>query len=317
MWAAKGPLEAPRESIERVPGHPSMTTSVSAATTAFSFAGRVLERGRPHIMGVLNVTPDSFSDGGEVVVSGRVSLDLALRKAEKMLADGAAILDIGGESTRPGAEPVSSQEEIDRVLPVVEAVRDRLDTIISVDTSNPHLIDCCAGSGVSLINDVRALRREGALEAAAASGLPVCLMHMQGEPATMQQDPHYNDVAAEVRAFLEERVEACAAAGLHRERILLDPGFGFGKTLKHNVELLGRLEELTELGLPLLIGVSRKAMIGAITGKTARERTPGSIAAAIIAVMKGAWIVRTHDVAETADALNVYTTVTRGMGEEK
>ena len=269
------------------------------------FPGRRLDLSRPHVMGILNVTPDSFSDGGELLAGGRVSLDLARRRAGAMAQAGAAFIDIGGESTRPGAAAVSSAEELDRVLPVVEAVARELDVIVSVDTSNPDLMRECAGAGAGLINDVRAHGRPGALQAAAASGLPVCLMHMQGEPATMQREPHYDDVVGEIADFLAGRVRDCEAAGIPAGRIVLDPGFGFGKTLEHNVELLSRLETLLELKLPLLVGLSRKRMVGALTGREAKDRTAGSVAAAVVAVMKGARIVRTHDVAETVDAMKI------------
>ncbi len=237
--------------------------------------------------------------------NGVVSLSKVLERAEKMVNAGAAILDIGGESTRPGAKEVSSQQEMDRVLPVVEAVKHNLDVIISVDTSNPELIRQCPAVGAGLINDVRALARKGALEAAAITGLPVCLMHMQGSPKDMQDAPGYDDIVGDIADFLGQRVKVCNDAGIGNDRILLDPGFGFGKTLEHNLELLGRLGELQALKLPLLIGISRKRMIGTITGRTEKDRVPGSIAAAVIGVMHGARLVRTHDVAETVDALKI------------
>lgn len=266
---------------------------------------KTLDTGSPQVMGVINVTPDSFSDGGELIQSGRVSLDRVLARARAMLEAGAGILDIGGESTRPGAAVVSSQQEIDRVLPVVELLARECNAVLSVDTSNPELMRLAAASGAGLINDVRALEREGALEAAAASALPVCLMHMQGQPGTMQEKPEYGDVVGEVSSYLRQRAEACREAGIGTDRILLDPGFGFGKTLAHNLELLANLERLVDIGYPLLIGMSRKRMIGAITGRDERGRMAGSVAAAVIAVMKGAWIIRAHDVAETADALKI------------
>lgn len=275
----------------------------------FSFGKRSLDLNVPQVMGVLNVTPDSFSDGGELIAAGKVSLDRVLERALGMVEAGATILDVGGESTRPGAALVSPQEEVDRVMPVVELLNSECDTVISVDTSNAELITAAAGQGAGLINDVRALGREGALDAAAATGLPVCLMHMLGQPGTMQKDPHYDDVVAEVLTFLTERANACTEAGIAKDNIILDPGFGFGKTLEHNLSLLASLEVLVQAGYPLLIGMSRKRMIGALTGKDEKCRTAGSVAAAVVAVMKGAWIIRAHDVSETVDALKIVQAV--------
>ncbi|MEO6699398.1 MAG: dihydropteroate synthase [Paraperlucidibaca sp.] len=253
-------------------------------------------------MGVLNVTPDSFSDGGRYT-----RVDAALRQAEQMLRDGAKIIDIGGESTRPGAAFVSSAEELERVLPVLEAIYQRLDIIISLDTSTPELITAGAAAGAGLINDVRALQRPGALSAAAATALPICLMHMQGEPDTMQQRPHYDSVSDEVIAFLQQRAAACVDAGIARERLLFDPGFGFGKTLSHNLSLLKNLHRLHALGGPLLIGMSRKSMLGQILGGAPVEaRVSAGVAAAVLAVERGARIIRSHDVRETADALALW-----------
>jgi len=271
--------------------------------SAYRFGTRMLDLSRPQVMGIVNVTPDSFSDGGTLYDARQLSVDQALERARQMVRDGATIIDVGGESTRPGAAVVSVQEELDRVLPVVERLNAELDVVISVDTSAPEVISGVAGLGAGLINDVRALGREGALEAAAATGLPVCVMHMQGSPATMQDAPHYDDVLDDVSYFLQQRIRACNDAGIANDRIILDPGFGFGKTLEHNLELLGRLDELQQLELPVLVGVSRKRMIGTITGREEKDRIPGSIAAAVIGVMKGARLVRTHDVAETVDAL--------------
>lgn len=260
-----------------------------------------LDLTRCNIMGILNVTPDSFSDGG--AYSG---VDKALFHAEKMTQQGATLIDVGGESTRPGAAKVSVQEELDRVVPVVEAIHKNLDTIISVDTSTPQVIAQSASVGAGLINDVRALQREGALSAAAATGLPICLMHMQGQPDTMQQAPSYEDVVGDIHDFLVERVAACAAVGIEKERLILDPGFGFGKALAHNYQLLNQLENFHQLGLPLLVGISRKTMIGKVLNdRPADQRLSGSIAAAVIAAMKGAAIMRVHDVAETYDALKI------------
>ncbi len=266
---------------------------------------RTLLLERPLVMGVVNLTPDSFSDGGRYLEPAQ-----ALERALTLDAEGAAILDLGGESTRPGAAPVTEQEEIRRVLPVLERLRPRTRAILSIDTSKPEVMRAAAAVGVDLINDVYALRAPGALEAAAASGCAVCLMHMQGEPRTMQHAPHYDDVVGEVRAFLAERVSACRAAGIADARIVLDPGFGFGKTLEHNLTLLRRLEALRIEGLPLLAGLSRKSMIGTLTGKPSEARVHGSVAAALIAAQNGARILRVHDVAATVDALKVLTAVT-------
>ena len=258
-------------------------------------------------MGVINTTPDSFADGGTLYQSARLDLDLAMSRAREMVDAGAAILDIGGESTRPGAAAVSPGEEMDRVLPLVERITAELDVVVSVDTSTPGLMTAAAGAGAGLLNDVRALGREGALAAAAASGLPVCLMHMRGEPGNMQQAPSYDDVVAEVIDFLRQRVEACTAAGIARQQLVLDPGFGFGKTVKHNLQLLDGLARFAELGLPLLVGLSRKSMIQKLIGRPVQERLPASLALAVLAVERGAAIVRTHDVAATADAVAMWT----------
>jgi len=263
-----------------------------------------LEFDGPAVMGVLNITPDSFSDGGRFV-----ALDDALQQAEKMAAQGAAIIDVGGESTRPGAPAVDAQEELDRVIPVIEALAGRLDVPISIDTGKPAVMRAAVAAGVSMINDVFALQADGALEAAAALQQPVCLMHMQGQPQTMQQNPHYDDVVAEVTQFLRERVAQCVAAGLAEELIVVDPGFGFGKSAAHNIELLANLRQLQKLGRPVLIGVSRKATLGAITGREVDARLPASIAAAVLAVGQGADIIRAHDVGATVDALKVAKTV--------
>ncbi len=285
-------------------------TTLPLAFKPFHFGDRSLDLGTPQVMGILNVTPDSFSDGGQLMRTGQgVLLEKALDRAREMVEAGASIIDVGGESTRPGAAEISSQEEMDRVFPLVERIRSSLDVVVSVDTSNPTLMRHCAALGVGLINDVRALAREGAVEAARDSGLPICLMHMQGQPGTMQQAPSYQDVVSEVMEFLRARVVHCEVAGIGRERLLLDPGFGFGKNLDHNLTLMRRLAEFAALELPLLVGVSRKTMIGALTGKPVELRMPGSVAAAMVAVMKGAAIVRVHDVAETVDALKVASAI--------
>lgn len=258
----------------------------------------------PAVMGVLNVTPDSFSDGGRF--TGR---DAALRQAEAMARDGAAIIDVGGESTRPGAADVTEQEELDRVIPVVEALVSAVDVPVSIDTSKAAVMRAAARAGAAMINDIRALRGDGALAAAVELQQPVCLMHMQGQPRTMQQAPGYGDVVADVGNFLAERLRACVAAGLAENLLIVDPGFGFGKTPGHNVELLANLRQLRSLGRPILVGLSRKSTLGALTGRDVDERMPASIAAAVIAVIQGAHIVRAHDVGETVDALRVAAAV--------
>jgi dihydropteroate synthase len=255
-------------------------------------------------MGILNVTPDSFSDGGRFC-----QLDAALRHAEAMVAAGATLIDVGGESTRPGARAVSPTEELERVAPIVERIHRELDVIISVDTSTPAVMREAARLGAGLINDVRSLRRDGALDAAAATGLPVCLMHMLGEPGTMQDDPHYDDVTREVAGFLAERLDQCAAVGIPAERIILDPGFGFAKTLAHNLSLFKHMEALHALGRPLLVGVSRKSMIGNALGRPVGERLYGGLALAALALTKGARILRVHDVAETIDVVRMIEAV--------
>ncbi|MAA60076.1 MAG: dihydropteroate synthase [Pseudomonadota bacterium] len=266
--------------------------------------GRFLDLSRPVVMGVLNVTPDSFSDGGRFFCK-----DEALAQARLMVEQGAAIIDIGGESTRPGAAPVSEQEELDRVVPVIEALAGAIDAVVSVDTSTPAVMREAAAAGAGMINDVRALERPGALECVKNTALPVCLMHMQGQPESMQNNPLYQDVLNDVYTYLQARLEACGSAGIAPERIVLDPGFGFGKTLQHNLSLLKHLDQFTKLECPMLVGMSRKSMIGAVLDKPVAERLHGSVAAALIAVQSGAAIVRVHDVAPTVDALKVWSAV--------
>jgi dihydropteroate synthase len=266
----------------------------------------VLDLAEPAVMGVLNVTPDSFSDGGRYA-----TVEAAIARAERMVEEGAAIVDVGGESTRPGARPVGADEEIARVVPVIETLSSRLPVPVSVDTSKPEVMRAAVAAGAQLVNDVRALRLPGALDAAAADGAAVCLMHMQGEPATMQEDPQYRSVVAEVREFLAARVAACVAAGIARERICVDPGIGFGKQARHNLALLAGIRELADLGLPVLVGVSRKSLVGMITGRPAGERLAGSLAFAALAAAQGAAIVRAHDVAQTVDALKVASALRR------
>lgn len=279
------------------------TSSTRNTENAFQLrCGRhLLDLSFPRVMGILNVTPDSFSDGGQ-----HVALDDALRHAERMLAEGAAMIDVGGESTRPGATPVSPQEELDRVAPVVEVLVRELDALVSVDTSCPTVIREASELGAGMINDVRALEREGALLAAVGSGLPVCLMHRQGEPQDMQQSPTYQrPIEEEVADYLARRIAECEAAGLRRNRLLIDPGFGFGKTVEHNLRLLKYMESLQSLELPLLVGMSRKSMIGKVLGRPVEERLSGGLALAAMAVERGANILRVHDVAATVDAVNM------------
>lgn len=260
---------------------------------------------KPVIMGVLNITPDSFSDGGKLFGADGAKMDVVLRTAEDMLREGATILDVGGESTRPGAAVVAEQEELDRVVPVVEALVERLGAIVSVDTSTPAVMRETAAVGAGMINDVRGLEREGALQAAADTGLPICLMHMQGTPQTMQANPDYSDVVDEVIEYLADRVAACEALGIARERLIVDPGFGFGKTVEHNLRLLADLSLFTKLSLPVLVGMSRKSMLDKITGRGVDERLAGSITLAALAAERGAHIIRVHDVRQSSDALAV------------
>lgn len=254
----------------------------------------------PVVMGILNVTPDSFSDGGKFS-----SFELACQHADEMVAQGALIIDIGGESTRPGAADVTVEDELARVIPLVEYVAKHHDVWISVDTSKPEVMRQAVNAGAHLINDVRALLEPGALETAAQLNVPICLMHMQGAPRTMQTAPEYQDLVADVSQFLTERIQACIEAGIPRERLLIDPGFGFGKTLEHNYELLAKLERFEQFDLPILIGLSRKSMIGNLLARPTSERLAGSLAGAMIAAQKGAHIIRVHDVPETVDMLKV------------
>ena len=272
--------------------------------------GRVLDLSRTAIMGILNVTPDSFSDGGIFL-----SRDAAVAHALTMVEEGADIIDVGGESTRPGAQAVSVQEELDRVIPVIEAIARAVPVPVSIDTSKPEVMRAAVAAGSGLINDVRALREPGALETAAALQVPVCLMHMQGEPRSMQQHPVYADVAVEVRDFLQERIHACVAAGIPRQRIVIDPGFGFGKSAEHNLELLRRLGELRTLGMPILAGLSRKSMIGALLGLPVAQRLHASVALALIAVQNGAAMLRVHDVRATREAIRMFEAVYPRTGE--
>lgn len=270
--------------------------------------GLSLSLERPHVMGILNVTPDSFSDGGHFN-----QLERAMTHARQMVAEGATLIDIGGESTRPGAPDVSEQEELDRVIPVVERMVAELEVMISLDTSKAAVMREGCAAGAHLINDVRALLEPGALAAAAVANVPVCLMHMQGQPRTMQVEPHYDDLLGEVRAFFDERIAACLAAGIRRELLLLDPGYGFGKMLAHNYQLLAQQDKLLDYQLPLLVGMSRKSMIGNLLGRPVDERLAGSLACALIGMQRGARIIRVHDVRATMDALRTGWMVMTGQ----
>lgn len=272
--------------------------------------GKLLPLDTPQIMGILNITPDSFSDGGQFIdTSGRVDIEHALTVSEAMVEEGASIIDIGGESTRPGAEEVSDQAQIDRVATVIERLASRVDVIISVDTSSPELMTESARLGAGMINDIRSLTKPGALAAAATSGLAVCMMHMQGQPGSMQDQPTYVDIVQEVLGFFERRILDFIGTGIDKNKIFIDPGFGFGKQLEHNVELLRGLERFKSFGLPLLVGISRKAMIGQLTGRPVQERVHGSVAAALLAIQSGANILRVHDVAATRDMINMHLAI--------
>ena len=284
-----------------------MDTGLTRAPIAgWSVTGRVLALERPLIMGIVNVTPDSFSDGGRFLEPSA-----ALEHARRLIDEGADILDIGGESTRPGSAAIPESEEIARVVPVLEALRTS-GVVLSVDTSKPGVMRAALDAGAAIVNDVCALQAPGALDAVAASDCGVVLMHMQGSPRTMQLNPHYNDVVGEVRDFLRERIAAATARGVAAARIVVDPGFGFGKTVEHNFALLGQLAALTKLGVPVLAGVSRKGMLGAVTGRAVGDRTAASVAATVVAVERGARIVRVHDVAATRDALRVWAATRKG-----
>ncbi|EPR3584295.1 dihydropteroate synthase [Vibrio alginolyticus] len=259
-----------------------------------------LDLSRPHVMAILNVTPDSFSDGGKYN-----SIELALAQVDKMIKAGVSIVDVGGESTRPGAPDVSLEEELRRVVPVIKAIREKYDVWISVDTSKAEVMRQAIDAGADLINDIRSLQEPGALEVAAEANLPICLMHMKGQPRTMQFDPHYDDLMGDVSAFLEERIAACEAAGIDKSQLILDPGFGFGKTIEHNYHMLAHLEKFHEFGLPILAGMSRKSMIFKLLDKPAAECTNASVVCATIAAMKGAQIIRVHDFEETIEAMKV------------
>ena len=282
-----------------------MVVTQYSARPVLECAGRRLDLSRPVVMGIINVTPDSFSDGATLYRGSNLDIERAMTRAREMVASGAAILDIGGESTRPGASPVSVNEEMDRVLPLVARIAAELETVISVDTSTPVLMREAANAGAGLLNDVRALTREGALEAAAAANVPICLMHMQGEPGSMQVAPHYDDVVEDVCEYLQSRIACCERQGIARNRLLLDPGFGFGKSVTHNLKLLRELPRLAAIGLPLVVSLSRKSLIGKLLGREVGQRLPASLALAVLAAQRGAAVIRTHDVAATVDAVSM------------
>ena len=266
----------------------------------FVFGSRTLDLSSPVVMGILNVTPDSFSDGGHFI-----SRDRALRRASEMLDDGAVIIDVGGESTRPGAAEVSVDEELDRVIPAIEAIAENTNAIISVDTSKPQIMAAAVKAGAGMINDVRALQLHGALEAATELQVAICLMHMQGQPQNMQNSPQYQDITGDIMGFLSARVSACIEAGIAKKLLIIDPGFGFGKTVEQNYTLLRELDRFADMGLPVLAGLSRKSMIGAVIERPPEDRLAASVALALIAAQNGASIIRVHDVAATCDALKM------------
>jgi len=281
-----------------------MIDSLNCKGMVLDLSSVELNEAPPKVMGILNVTPDSFLDGGLFV-----SAEKALQQARRMVQEGAAIIDVGGESTRPGATAVSVQEELDRVIPIIESIHQECDVIISVDTSKPEVMREAVKAGAGMINDVRALREPGALAVASEAGVPVCLMHMLGEPRSMQTNPEYANVVQDVKLFLQERIACCEAAGISSEALLIDPGFGFGKTVDHNLQLVKNLSEFTALGKPVLMGVSRKSSIGTLLDRSANDRLAGSIAMATLCCENGASIIRAHDVAATVDAVKIYHAV--------
>lgn len=271
--------------------------------------GRTLDLSEPVIMGIVNVTPDSFSDGGQFF-----NTTAALNHAMQLLDDGATILDIGGESTRPGAPDVSLEDELQRVIPIIKAIREQSDCVISIDTSKAEVMRQAIEAGADIVNDVRALQEPGALEVVAQHpDVVVCLMHMQGQPRSMQNNPHYNDLASEINDFFNQQIAACETAGIKQSQLILDPGFGFGKTLKHNYQILAQFNDFAQFGLPLLAGLSRKSMIGNLLNRDTENRLAGSLAGALIAAQNGAHIIRVHDVKETADVLGVYQACKQGV----
>lgn len=265
------------------------------------YKGKVLDLSQPRIMGIVNVTPDSFSDGGQYN-----RLDLAFERVKQLVLSGASIIDVGGESTRPGADEVSEQEELDRVIPLIEKISNELDVWISVDTCKAAVMKAALDAGAHIINDIKALTADHAVDVVAKYNCPVCLMHMKGQPKNMQDDPHYDDLIGDISSFLFERIDTCLNAGISRDRVIIDPGFGFGKTLDQNYKLLGQLDRFLSFGLPVLVGMSRKSMIGNLINANVDERVIGSVAAHLYAVQKGANILRVHDVKEMSEALKVY-----------
>tara|TARA_B100000003_G_scaffold137519_1_gene123380 strand:+ start:713 stop:1540 length:828 start_codon:yes stop_codon:yes gene_type:complete len=269
-----------------------------------NLGSRTLDLSKPKIMGVLNITPDSFSDGGKYQ-----SLDQALSACEKMIDEGASIIDVGGESTKPGSSPIEAGIQIDRVIPVIQSIKKNFDTIVSVDTGDPVVMREAIKNGAEIVNDVYALKNTGAMDFLSGENKAICLMHMKGSPSTMQENPVYDDLMTEIKDFLEERINFCLRAGKNRESLIIDPGFGFGKTLRHNILLLKNIEQLKYLKVPICIGISRKSFIGKITNKTINERLYGSLGATLIALQNGANIIRTHDVGPTTDIINLYNSL--------
>ena len=278
--------------------------NISSRSMLLNLGSRTLDLSKPKIMGVLNITPDSFSDGGKYQ-----SLDQALSACEKMIDEGASIIDVGGESTKPGSNPIEAGIQIDRVIPVIQSIKKNFDTIVSVDTGDPVVMREAIKNGAEIVNDVYALKNTGAMDFLSGENKAICLMHMKGSPSTMQENPVYDDLMTEIKSFLEERINFCLRAGKNRESLIIDPGFGFGKTLRHNILLLKNIEQLKYLKVPICIGISRKSFIGKITNKTINERLYGSLGATLIALQNGANIIRTHDVGPTTDIINLYNSL--------
>ncbi len=278
--------------------------NISSRSMLLNLGSRTLDLSKPKIMGVLNITPDSFSDGGKYQ-----SLDQALSACEKMIDEGASIIDVGGESTKPGSSPIEAGIQIDRVIPVIQSIKKNFDTIVSVDTGDPVVMREAIKNGAEIVNDVYALKNTGAMDFLSGENKAICLMHMKGSPSTMQENPVYDDLMTEIKDFLEERINFCLRAGKNRESLIIDPGFGFGKTLRHNILLLKNIEQLKYLKVPICIGISRKSFIGKITNKTINERLYGSLGATLIALQNGANIIRTHDVGPTTDIINLYNSL--------
>ena len=278
--------------------------NISSRSMLLNLGSRTLDLSKPKIMGVLNITPDSFSDGGKYQ-----SLDHALSACEKMIDEGASIIDVGGESTKPGSSPIEASIQIDRVIPVIQSIKKNFDTVVSVDTGDPVVMGEAIKNGAEIVNDVYALKNTGAMDFLSGENNAICLMHMKGLPPSMQENPLYDDLMTEIKSFLEERINFCLRAGKNRESLIIDPGFGFGKTLRHNILLLKSIEQLKYLKVPICVGISRKSFIGKITNKTINERLYGSLGAALIALQNGANIIRTHDVGPTKDIINLYNSL--------